>query len=94
MDRKICFLDFERENLVNLVGKYQDIVENKKTSSNMIARKKQIWERITAEYNQNPNVKKRLTKQLKKLWENTKAKRKTKLKSSSTTSLLSTTIET
>lgn len=93
MDKKICFLDFERENLVNLVGKYRDIVENKKTSSSMIAKKKQIWERITSEYNQNPNVKKRLVKQLKKLWENTKAKRKTKLKYSSTTSLLSTTME-
>lgn len=93
MDKKVCFLDFERENLVNLVGKYRKIVENKETSSSMIAQKKQIWERITSEFNQNPNVKKRLTKQLKKLWENTKAKRKTKLKSSSTTSLLSTTIE-
>ncbi|KAG4075476.1 hypothetical protein HA402_015129 [Bradysia odoriphaga] len=93
MDKKVCFLDFERETLVNLVGKYHNIVENKKTGSSMIAQKKQIWERITSEYNQNPNVKKRLTKQLKKLWENTKAKRKTKLKSSSTTSLLSTTID-
>ncbi|KAJ6636152.1 Myb/SANT-like DNA-binding domain-containing protein 3 [Pseudolycoriella hygida] len=93
MDKKVCFLDFERENLVNLVEKYRDIVENKKTSSNIIAQKKQIWERITLEYNQNPNVKKRLTKQLRKLWENTKAKRKNKLKSSSTYSLLSTTID-
>lgn len=93
MDKKVSFLDFERENLVNLVGKYQDIVENKRTCSSMIAQKKKIWERITSEYNQNPNVRKRLTKQLKKLWENTKAKRKTKLKSSSTISLLSATIE-
>lgn len=93
MDRKVCFLDFERDNLVKLVGKYQNIVENKKTSSSIIAQKKEIWDRITAEYNRNPNVKKRLTKQLKKLWENTKAKRKIKLKSSSTTSLLSTTME-
>lgn len=106
------FLDFERESLVNLVEKYRDIVENKKTDSDMIEQKKQIWfdlcivliymyiltkfvlrEQITHEYNKNPNVKKRLTKQLRKLWENTKAKRKIKLKSSSTTSLLSTTMD-
>lgn len=87
------FLDYERESLVNLVGKYRDIVENKKTDSEMIAQKNQIWERIASEYNKNPNVRKRLTKQLRKLWENTKAKRKIKLKSSSTTSLLSTTMD-
>jgi len=59
------FLDFERESLVNLVGKYRDIVENKKTDSEMIAQKNQIWDRITSEYNRNPNVRKRLTKQVK-----------------------------
>lgn len=93
MNKKVCFLDFERDSLVNLVGKYQDVVENKKTDSSMIAQKQKIWERITSEYNRNPNVKKRLTKQLRKLWENTKAKRKIKLKSTSTTSLLSTTMD-
>lgn len=93
MDRKFLFSDFERKTLVNLVVKYREIVENKKTCSSMIARKKEIWERITSEYNQNPNVKKRLTKQLKKLWENMKAKDKTILNSIRTTSLLSTTID-
>lgn len=76
MNKKVSYVDYERRVLVALVAKYRDIVENKKTDSSTVHKKQQIWLRITSEYNRHPNVRKRLTQQLKRLWENTKARAK------------------
>lgn len=69
MNKKVSYVDYERRVLVTLVAKYRDIVENKKTDSSTVHKKQQIWLRITSEYNRQPNVRKRLTQQLKRLWE-------------------------
>lgn len=76
MSKKISYVEFERRILVNLVEKYRDIVECKKTDSSTVFKKQQTWIRITNEYNKHFNVRKRQNKQLKRLWENTKAKAK------------------
>lgn len=76
MNKKISYVEFERQILVNLVEKYREIIESKKTDSSTVHKKQQTWQRITNEYNKHSNVRKRLTKQLKRLWENTKAKAK------------------
>lgn len=76
MNKKISYIDQERRILFNLVEKNRDIVENKKTDSTTVYTKQQIWLKITNEYNRHSNVRKRLPKQLKRLWENTKARAK------------------
>lgn len=76
MNKKISYIDLERRILFDLVEKNREIVENKKTDSTTVYTKQQIWLKITNEYNRQPNVRKRLPKQLKRLWENTKARAK------------------
>lgn len=90
MNKKVSYVDYERRVLVALVTKYRDIVENKKTDSSTVHKKQQIWLRITSEYNRQ-NVRKRLTQQLKRLWENTKARAK---KANSETDGLTTSVST
>lgn len=76
MNKKISYIDLERRILFDLVEKNREIVENKKTDSTTVYSKQQIWLKITNEYNRHSNVRKRLPKQLKRLWENTKARAK------------------
>lgn len=76
MNKKISYIDLERRILFDLVEKNRGIVENKKTDSTTVYSKQQIWLKITNEYNRHSNVRKRLPKQLKRLWENTKARAK------------------
>lgn len=76
MNKKISYIDLERRILLDLVEKNRGIVENKKTDSTTVYSKQQIWLKITNEYNRHSNVRKRLPKQLKRLWENTKARAK------------------
>lgn len=83
MNKKVSYVEFERKILINLVNKYKEIIENKKTDSGTVFKKQQTWLKITNEYNRHQNVQKRLTKQLKRLWENTKAKAKKTSSSSS-----------
>lgn len=76
MSKKISYVDHERRVLFKLVNKYRDIVDDKRTDSETLHKKKATWLRVTAEYNRQPNVRSRLVQQLKRLWENTKARAK------------------
>lgn len=74
--KKVSFVEFERKRLISLVDRHKEIVQNRGTDSTTIHRKQLVWERITQEYNRHPNVRKRQTKQLKRLWQNSIARSK------------------
>lgn len=74
--KKVSFVEFERKRLFSLVARHKDIVQNRRTDSTSVHRKQLVWERITQEYNRHPNVRRRQTKQLKRLWQNSIARSK------------------
>lgn len=61
----------DKEILINLVKKYRDKVENKKTDAVVNAEKKQFWEKITNEFN-STTVVKRTSLQLRNTYKNMK----------------------
>lgn len=76
MAAKVSYNQCERQTLVDLVNQHREIVDSRRVDSNTLNRKRQTWLKITTEYNRHPRVRKRLTKQLRRLWENTKARAK------------------
>lgn len=66
----------EKELLLELVAKYKTIIENKQSDNAMLRAKARTWEKLTEEFNAQPNVSKRDVKQLKKCLENIKSKAK------------------
>lgn len=76
MATKVSYNQYERQTLVDLVNQHREIVDSRRVDSNTLNRKRQTWLKITTEYNRHPRVRKRLTKQLRRLWENTKARAK------------------
>lgn len=76
MASKVSYNQCERQTLVDLVNQHRQIVDSRRVDSTTLNRKRQTWLKITTEYNRHPRVRKRLTKQLRRLWENTKARAK------------------
>lgn len=66
----------ERTHLLKLTEKYSEIINDRRASTNIVLEKRQAWDEITSEYNKTQHFRPRLTKQLKRLWENTKARAK------------------
>ncbi|KAJ9587227.1 hypothetical protein L9F63_019251 [Diploptera punctata] len=62
----------EKKLLIELVEKYKDVVENKKTDDVNFQKKCLAWKSISIEFNSMPNTVKRTGKQLKKCWLNMK----------------------
>lgn len=63
----------ERQHLAYLVSKY-DVLENRRTDSTSVRAKNKAWERLWLEYCSDASMRPRTEKQLRKLWENEKAK--------------------
>lgn len=74
MEQVHSYKKFERIELSNIIQKYNIIIRNKKNDPNTIALKRKTWIRITNEFNRLPNVRPRLVKQVKRYWENRKAR--------------------
>nr|XP_050024771.1 myb/SANT-like DNA-binding domain-containing protein 3 [Dermacentor andersoni] len=72
--KRINFSEEERSVLIDLVSKYKDLVENKRTDWVSLDKKKTTWKQITDEYNCRPNVRFRTEPQLRKCWDNLKEK--------------------
>ncbi|XP_049519275.1 uncharacterized protein LOC125943797 [Dermacentor silvarum] len=72
--KRVNFSEEERSVLINLVSKYQTIVENKRTDGVSLDKKKKTWKEITDEYNCRPDVRFRTEAQLRKCWDNLKEK--------------------
>lgn len=70
------FTEIEKAILMELVMTYKKIIECKKTDESSLNKKKATWIRLCNEYNCNHGVYRRDVKQLKKWWENVKAKAK------------------
>ncbi|XP_068084422.1 myb/SANT-like DNA-binding domain-containing protein 3 [Anabrus simplex] len=74
--RKRCanYTDFETDILTELVVKYKDVVENKKTDGVTVKKKLETWKIIENEFNAIPGVRSRDYKHLKVCYENLKRK--------------------
>lgn len=70
------FSELEKSILLALVEKYKYVLECKKSDARTIALKQRTWQALAHEYNSQPNVSLRDFKQLKKCWENIKARTK------------------
>ena len=72
--KRAAFLtQHEKSNLVlELVHKYKDVIENKRTDGLSSQQKNNGWKLICREFNASDRVTKRNVEQLKKCWSNTK----------------------
>ena len=70
------FSEYEKSVLVNIVGEFKDTLENKQNNANMIREKEKTWEKVAQKFNCESGVKRRESTQLKKYWQNIKAKAK------------------
>ncbi|KAG8572079.1 hypothetical protein GDO81_011904 [Engystomops pustulosus] len=68
------FSELEKNVLLSLVEKYKYVLECKKSDARTIALKQRTWQALAHEYNSQPSVSLRDFKQLKKCWENIKAR--------------------
>lgn len=66
------FSSFEKELLIELVNKYKEIIECKKTDGLKIKEKDETWDKLRDEYNSNGSVTSRTTKQLRQFYVNLK----------------------
>ena len=73
------FSQLEKSLVTELVRKHKDFIENKKTDYRTIKQKNSAWEALSEEFNSQSDVTKRDSKQLKKCWENLKARAKKQL---------------
>lgn len=71
-ERTVNFTSDEKLLLINIVAKYKDIVENKKTDAVGIREKKIAWEKITEDFNSSGLYCPRSCDSLKRLYENKK----------------------
>lgn len=76
MPGKVYYTEEEKELLQELVRKYKNSIESKKSNAVSLQTKTKAWERLCFEYNSMPNVRPRDVKQLRKLWDNLKQKLK------------------
>nr|CAI5840972.1 unnamed protein product [Callosobruchus analis]CAI5840974.1 unnamed protein product [Callosobruchus analis] len=72
MEKKV-FTTSEKALLLNLVDKFKDLIENKKTDGATLEKKKEAWEKVTRLFNANSETQ-RQCKQLRKFWDNLKQK--------------------
>ena len=76
---KQYYSELEKSLLIELVGKYKDVLQNKKNDYKIIQQKNTTWETLTQEFNSQSGVHKRESMQLKKSWENIKSRAKKQL---------------
>ncbi|GAB1605813.1 uncharacterized protein LOC115220004 isoform X1 [Argonauta hians] len=73
---RIVFTNFEKNILRELVDEHREILECKKNDWRSIKIKTETWNAISDEFNSQPGVNRKDCKQLKKCWENMKARAK------------------
>lgn len=78
-ERRQYYSPLEKALLTELVRKYKDLLENKNNDYKTIQQKNNTWETLSQQFNSQSGVKKRDAKQLKKCWENIKARAKKQL---------------
>ena len=73
------FSQLEKSLLTELVRKHKDLLEDKKNDYKTIQQKNKTWEALSEQFNSQSGVTKRDSRQLKKCWENVKARAKKQL---------------
>ncbi|XP_075550326.1 myb/SANT-like DNA-binding domain-containing protein 3 [Dermacentor variabilis] len=76
MPGKAYFTEEGKDLFTELLQRYSNVIESKKTDAVSLNAKAKAWERLCTEYNSMPHVRRREVKQLKKLWDNLKQKLK------------------
>ena len=74
--RSVPISGYEQEQLISLVESHKNIIENKKCDVFMIEKKKKTWKQICTKFCSLPGTSTRTGLQLKKAWENLKARAK------------------
>ncbi|XP_072390492.1 uncharacterized protein [Diabrotica undecimpunctata] len=72
VNKRVNFSSQEKEELISLVSKYKDILENKKTNGVSAKDKDAAWEKLSFEFNSKGLNTFRSKEQLKKYWANLK----------------------
>ncbi|CAG4953053.1 unnamed protein product [Colias eurytheme] len=66
----------EKDMLLEVIKKYQNIIENKETNAHMILKKREAWETVCQQYNTVAVSGSRTWQQLRHLYENLKQRSK------------------
>ncbi|XP_041081626.1 myb-related transcription factor, partner of profilin-like [Polyodon spathula] len=76
------FSELEKRVLLGLIERHRSVLESRKGDAGTVLRKQRTWQQLGAEFNGHPCVFHRDAKQLRKCWENIKARAKKTARSS------------
>ena len=76
MNRSKNFTDTEKNLLLNLVDKYKNSIERKRTDSKTLKQKSETWADLCEEFNFTSTYTKRKVKDLQSFWKNLKTRAK------------------
>ncbi|KAK8393602.1 hypothetical protein O3P69_006726 [Scylla paramamosain] len=83
--RRKWFIPYEKKVLTALIEQHKDIVECKKRDGASNREKEKVWEVIAAQFSAHPSTQARTSRELRRCWENMKARAKKALESDRTT---------
>ncbi|KAF5294243.1 hypothetical protein FQR65_LT10829 [Abscondita terminalis] len=69
----------EKTILLEIINKYRDRIENKKTDAVSVAQRKAAWQIVASEFNSNSSCNSKTPLQIQKVWENMKSRRRKEL---------------
>ena len=76
INRSKNFTDTEKNLLLNLIDKYKNSVECKRTDSKTLKQKSEAWANLCEEFNSTSTYNKREVKKLQSFWKNLKTRAK------------------
>ncbi|KAG7164490.1 Myb/SANT-like DNA-binding domain-containing protein 3-like 1 [Homarus americanus] len=74
--RRKWFIPSEKTVLTALIEQHKDVVESKKRDGASNREKEQVWEVIAAQFSAHPSAQRRTSRELRRCWENMKARAK------------------
>ncbi|XP_045602337.1 myb/SANT-like DNA-binding domain-containing protein 3 [Procambarus clarkii] len=74
--RRKWFIPLEKTVLTALIEQHKDVVESKKRDGASNREKEQVWEVIAAQFSAHPSTQPRSSRELRRCWENMKARAK------------------
>ncbi|XP_064108432.1 uncharacterized protein LOC135216849 [Macrobrachium nipponense] len=82
--RRKWFIPLEKKILTALIEQHKNVVESKKRDGASNREKEQVWEVIAAQFSAHPSTQPRSSRELRRCWENMKARAKKALESDRT----------
>lgn len=74
--RRRWFIPLEKTVLTALVEQYKGVVESKKRDGTSNREKEKVWEEIATQFSAHPATQARTSRELRRCWENMKARNK------------------